>query len=165
MRPWSRLLDDAYRREGPRLSRFIRRRLRGSADEQDLLHDAFVRLAARQDEEMPRNPQAYLQRIVRNLLVDRGRRPEARIDHCPIDQDIDLPVPADQTYGLEAAQLKRRYREAVAALPKRTREVFLLHRLNELGYDEIAMRLGISSATVRWHVAQAILSIGEAIGK
>lgn len=114
---------------------------------------------------MPRNPQAYLQRIVRNLLVDRGRRPEARVEHCPIDQGIDLPVPPDQAYGLEVAQLKRRYREAVAALPNRTREVFLLHRVDELGYQEIAMRLRISPATVRWHVAQAILSIGEAIGK
>jgi len=46
-------------------------------------------------------------------------------------------------------------------LPRRTREVFLLHRLEGLAYKEIAAQLGISIRTVEWHVAEAILRIGR----
>ena len=127
------------------------------------MHDAFVRLASANPPDTPRSPEAYLQRIVRNLLLDRAKRAANRHEHVPIEPDMDLAVPPDQSYAIEADDVKRQYREAVAALPPRTREVFLLHRVDEVGYADIAEQLGISIGTVRWHMAQAILRIGEAL--
>jgi RNA polymerase sigma-70 factor (ECF subfamily) len=49
----------------------------------------------------------------------------------------------------------------VAGLPPRTREVFLMHRVEELGYKAIAARLGISVRTVEWHVAEAVARLAR----
>ena len=60
-------------------------------------------------------------------------------------------------------QLQDRYRAGVDALPPRTREVFLMHRVEETSVKAIADQLGISSRTVEWHLAQAIMKIGEVL--
>jgi RNA polymerase sigma-70 factor (ECF subfamily) len=59
--------------------------------------------------------------------------------------------------------MQDRYREIVATLPNRMREVFLLHRVDELGYKEIAAHLGISVRTVEWHIAEAIIRISKGL--
>ncbi len=60
--------------------------------------------------------------------------------------------------------MRERYRLAIDGLPPRTKEVYLLHRVEELGYRQIAEQLGISTRTVEWHVAEAIVRIGKNIG-
>jgi RNA polymerase sigma-70 factor (ECF subfamily) len=130
----------------------IRRRLRarlGSADDaNELLHDAFARLLGARPADGVRDPAAFLNRIVRNLLVDRSRRRSARPTHVPIDDEASLGVAPDQGQGIELDQMRRRYREAVESLPPRMREVFVLHRIDGLGYKDIAVRLDISIRTV-----------------
>ncbi len=46
-------------------------------------------------------------------------------------------------------------RSAVAALPERAREIFLLNRHAELSYREIAVRLGVSVKTVEFRMGCA----------
>ena len=60
--------------------------------------------------------------------------------------------------------MRERYRVAIDGLPPRTKEVYLLHRVEELGYRQIAEQLSISIRTVEWHVAEAIVRIGKTIG-
>ena len=107
--------------------------------------------------------EAFLNRILRNLLIDRSRRLANRAIHVEIDDELDLAVPADQSDAIEAEQMRHRYREVVASLPERMREVFLLHRVEQLSYREIADRLGISVRTVEWHIAEAIVRIGKGL--
>lgn len=52
-------------------------------------------------------------------------------------------------------------RAAIAALPERTREVFLLNRDGGLSYREVAMRLGITVKTVEFHMGRALASLRE----
>jgi RNA polymerase sigma-70 factor (ECF subfamily) len=159
-----RLLEDMYRAEVPRLARFLRKRLPVTDDPLDLVQEAFLRLAGSSPDTLLRNPEAYLQRIIRNLLVDRSRR-AGKAQHVPLDEGCEVAVAPDQADALQADDLRRLYRGAVDALPPRTREVFLLSRVEELGYKEIAMRLGISIRTVEWHVAQAIIGIDKALDR
>lgn len=156
-------LEAAYRREAPRLTRFLRRRLPGEHETQDILHDAFVRLATASPAGGLRNPGAYLQRIARNLLLNHAKRASRRPMHIGIDQAPELAVAPDQSYAIEAGDVKRRFQNAVAALPPRTREVFVMHRVEDIGYALIAERLGISVGTVQWHISQAIFRIGSTL--
>lgn len=52
-------------------------------------------------------------------------------------------------------------RTAIAALPERTREVFLLNRDGGLSYREVAMRLGVTVKTVEFHMGRALASLRE----
>ncbi|MGS1015508.1 sigma factor-like helix-turn-helix DNA-binding protein [Allosphingosinicella humi] len=56
-----------------------------------------------------------------------------------------------------------RVEAAICSLPPLTREVFILHRFDELGYERIAHRLGISVEDVTSHIAAAILQLDRAL--
>lgn len=157
-----RRVDLLYRDHAPRLRRRLRAELKSSEEASDLLHDAFARLLGARALDRLLQPEAFLNRILRNLLIDRSRRLATRAIHVEIDE-LDLAVPADQSDAIEAEQMRQRYREVVALLPERMREVFLLHRVEQLSYKEIANRLGISVRTVEWHIAEAIVRIGKGL--
>jgi RNA polymerase sigma-70 factor (ECF subfamily) len=153
--------DVLYREQAPRLRRWLDARLRSSEEANDLVQDAFARLLGSDARNGLRQPEAFLNRIVRNLLIDRSRRVSNRTPHVPIDEANAPAARATQEDEIEVAQMRERYRSAVAALPPRTREVFVLHRVEGLGYKEIATQLGISIRTVEWHMGEALLRIGR----
>lgn len=154
-------LELLYRDHAPRLRRRIGAQLRSSEEASDVVQDAFARLLGSGACNALRQPEAFLNRIVRNLLVDRSRRLANRTLHDAIDDANEPSVRPTQADALELAETRERYRAAVAALPPRTREVFVLHRVHGLSYKAIACELGISQRTVEWHFAEAILRIGK----
>ena len=158
-----RHVDLLYRDQAGALQRRLRAQVGSPEEASDIVQEAFSRLLGARSGQSLLNPGAFLNRIVRNLLIDRSRRHAVRPPFVPLEFGTDVAVPADQGQALELDQMRQRYREIVDALPPRTREVFLLHRIDELGYREIAERLGISIRTVEWHIAQAIYRIGKGL--
>ena len=156
-------LELLYREHAAGLRRRIRLRVGSREEASDLVHEAFARLLRAGSLHRLREPEAFLGRILRNLLVDRARRLTGRGLHAPLDEELEVAVRPDQADAIEAEQMIELYRAAVTALPPRMREVFVLHRVEELGYKEIAARLGISVRTVEWHVAEAIVRISKAL--
>ena len=157
-------LRTLYHQEAPRLLRFFRRRSVDKEDSPDLVQEAFLRFL-RAGAQTSDRPVAYLHRIARNLLFDRSRRQARRravFDAKPLEKDA-ASVPPDQAYAIEASQLMQSYQQAVNTLPPRTREVFLLHRVEELSYRQIAERLGIGLRTVEWHLAEALVRIRQTL--
>jgi RNA polymerase sigma-70 factor (ECF subfamily) len=154
-------VDLLYRDRAGSLQRRVRAQVGSPEEASDIVHEAFSRLLGASAGTSLRNPGAFLNRIVRNLLIDRSRRNAARPPLVPLEPGTDIAVPPDQGQALELDDMRQRYRAIVDALPPRTREVFLLHRVDELGYREIAERLDISIRTVEWHIAQAIYRIGK----
>src|SRR3546814_3758667 len=77
----------------------------------------------------------------RNLLIERARR-KAR-EQCialPYDEERDVPMQPEQTWRIEEADVRRIYRRTLRAMPRRTRRIFLMHRLKGMSYREIAER-------------------------
>jgi RNA polymerase sigma-70 factor (ECF subfamily) len=81
-------------------------------------------------------------------VIDRARRQSARGSELALDNENEPRIEPTQSDAIELEQTRAQYRASVEALPKRTREVFLLHRLQGLAYKEIAEQLGISIRTV-----------------
>src|SRR5437899_460497 len=52
-------------------------------------------------------------------------------------------------------------RRAIAGLPHRCREIFVLRRRDQLGYQEIALRLGVSLGTVKSQMWRATVRLKE----
>ena len=156
-------LDLLYRNQAPLLRRRLRARVKSHEEANDLVQDAFARLLGTRSLALVRDPGAFLNRIVRNLLIDRSRRLVYRSQHVPIGLGEDIAVPPDQGQAIEVEQMRKRYRELIASLPPRTREVFVLHRVDGHSYTQIAQRLDISVRTVEWHVAQAIVRISRGL--
>lgn len=156
-------LDLLYRDHATALTRRVRKRVGCSEEASDLVHEAFARMLRLEAFQSLRKPEAFLSRVLRNLLIDRSRRLARKALHVSADEAAEIPVRADQADAIELEEMRERYRDLVARMPPRTREVFLLHRIDELSYKEIAVRLGISVRTVEWHVAEAITRISRGL--
>ena len=72
----------------------------------------------------------------------------------------DLP---DADAALEEAEIRAAVDAAVAALPPRCREVFLLSRVDGVRQAEIAARLGISLKAVEAHITRALRELRQTL--
>lgn len=160
-------LERIYRDEAPRLARFFRRHLRGSDDVPDLVQESFVRLAGSDAGKACLCPAAYLQRIARNLLFDRSRRSDVKLAHLhvPVEEHHNLSVAPAQGHAIEVDDVMKAYRRAVLELAPKTREVFILHRVEGATYREIGLKIGISIPTVEYHIARALMHIERALDR
>lgn len=142
--------------EHARLLRYLRRRV-GPDEAPDLVQEAFARLLGARNPERIENPAAYLSRITRNLLINRARKRQRGLPlFFPLDEERTAPTAPEQTWRIEARDLQRLYRQAVRAMPPKTRRVFVMHRVHRQSYKDIAEQVGISVATVEYHMARAL---------
>jgi RNA polymerase sigma-70 factor (ECF subfamily) len=65
---------------------------------------------------------------------------------------------------LEYNELKNKLDEIIKALPQRQKEVYLLHKVEGLKYNEIAERLNISVNTIENHMSHALKTIRAKLG-
>ena len=151
--------------EHTRLLRYFNRRV-GRNAAPDLVQEVFARMFGSGALDRIENPGAYLTTIARNLLIDRARRKKR---DCPVffllDEDRDGVSRAEQTWRIEAIDLLRLYRKAVRSMPPKTRRVFLMHRLRRLTYKQIAEQVGISIATVEYHLMRALTLCRAAVAE
>jgi RNA polymerase sigma-70 factor (ECF subfamily) len=138
--------------------RRITRITRDPSGAEDVLQSAMVRMLEYGDKQRVDNPEAFLARTAVNLALDerrrRLRRPEGGQAFDVLDISDDLPL---QDEALSARERLGRLRAGLDRLSPRTREVFLLHRLEGLKYREIAEQLGITVSAVEKHVSKAAL--------
>ncbi len=59
--------------------------------------------------------------------------------------------------------LPRRMKKAMLKLPRLQREIFVAHRLENLSYEEIGRRTGLSVHQVERHMARAIYKLAKQI--
>ena len=135
----------------------ISKRAAPGEDPEDLLHDAYIKLHEKRAGAPVSNAHGYLVQTAVNLSIDKWRRQNI----LPSSGDpADAERVADPTPGPDEVFTHRvrlqRLRERLACLAPRTREIFLLHRVEGLKYREIAKRLGISDSAVEKHIAKAL---------
>ena len=155
-----RALDDLYRSHGPKLRRFFSRRA-GSGEAEDLVQEAFARYANRIEHNLEHvdEPKSYLTTVATNLLRNRAKLAVQRAEiHHQVFDDERLHG-SDPTLQLERRDELRRLDAAVQRLRPRTREVFLLKRVEELTYIQIAERMGMSVRGVKKQMAKALYQL------
>jgi RNA polymerase sigma-70 factor (ECF subfamily) len=143
-----------------RLVREVRIRTRGRADPEELLHTAYLRLLRYRAQHAVENVGAFLVRTAVNIGVDNYRHDRFIADVSPEDSGARENSPL-QDEVLAARVRLDRVREGLSRLTPRTREVFLMHRLDGMKYREIAEQLGISQSAVEKHIAKAALFLTE----
>lgn len=140
-------------------------RLLGDADVAgDLTQETFLRVTqyAQQNSSADvTHIRPYLYRIAHNLAVDhvraQKRNPVKDGDADKLESVVhNAPSPEQIVGGQSELEFVRR---ALRELPERTREIFVLVRMDGLTYRQTAQRLGISDSSVQKHVARAIAFI------
>lgn len=139
------------------LLRWLRGKLPCADQAADLAHDTFVRLLAAPQASMPalREPRAYLTTVAQRLLIDHYRRlslEQAWLEALAQQPELLMQPPEERLIILQALQ---RLDAMLDGLPDAVRSAFLMAHVDDLGYAEIATRLGISERTVKRHMVQA----------
>lgn len=148
--------DEFYRSENRHLFHFFRRRV-GREEASDLTQEAFTRMLRTGAFDRVENPRAYLFRAARNLVIERARRGKRKeYGLFAFDDERDAPGRPEQALAMEASDLRRGLRRTILAMPRRTRRIFLMHRLRRQTYREIAEEIGICEQGVEYHMMRAL---------
>ena len=147
----------------------------------DIVQDAMLKLtekySAKAREELP----MLFQRILQNTIHDHFRRQKVRStwtvllsafgDKGDKDEDYDpletLPAKSDSNATIDPAaqfeqgQIVGIIEQALARLPARQREAFLLRYWEELDVAETAAAMGCSEGSVKTHCSRAVHALAE----
>jgi len=137
----------------------LMRRGRTMHDADDLVQEAWVRLACYEREQTVDKPEAFLMRTALNLSIDAYRARESHGEEVLLD-DVVL---VDTTPSAEAALLARerlaRLSVCLGRLNDKTRDIYLAHRIDGTTYQEIARLHRLSVSSVEKHIAKATLQV------
>ena len=130
---------------------------------EDVLQSAYLRITDSSAHLVIRQPLNYCFQVVRHLAIDYCRRQalEAQFFTSEIEGQA---VPAPQLSPERAAmsgQFLSLIDEALARLPSRTRQAFVLYRLEGLTQRAIADRLGVSPTLVNFMIKDAIEALKQ----
>jgi RNA polymerase sigma-70 factor (ECF subfamily) len=147
---------------GPGLRRFFARRVNES-DVDDLVQDVFVRMQTSQSTSPIENAERYLFRVAQNVLISRYRADGSRERHLhmPIHEEID---PGDELSPERIAIGRDEYArivQAITDLPPRVRAAFVFHRFENMTYQAIAARMGITKNSVKELIHRALVRLSE----
>ncbi len=145
----------------PRLRKMLRKRGRTAEDTEDVLQELFVRVMqyCRSGREV-HDPQRFLSRTVLNLSAKLRKREHRELYLAESVEDL---VIADRQFAPEegaiAAECLDRLQCTLNRLEPRTREVFYMHRLHGLSYEQIAEHFEISVSAIEKHLAKATIAL------
>lgn len=154
---------DAFcRAEQAMLLRYFRRRV-GRDAAPDLVQEAFMRVLRSGAFDRIDYPRPYLLRTARNLVFERSRR-KAREGAVlyPFDETCDAALPPEQMRRMVELDIRRAFRPTLLAMRPRDRRIFLMSRLRQQTYREIADELGISVKSVEKHMTRALVRCRKA---
>jgi RNA polymerase sigma factor (sigma-70 family) len=144
---------------------WLARSLVSRADSDDLIQEAYCRLAKVEDYSGIARPDGFFFQTVRNLLLNQIRH--ARIIRIETAAELDLLNLADDAPSPErvtgAKRDLARVTDEIAALPERCRRIFEMRRIEGLSQREIAARLSVSENVVEHETAKAIKLVLKAL--
>jgi len=151
----------------PALRGWLSRSALPGIDPGDVIQEAYTILAELETVDTIRHPRAYLFQVARSVIMRHVRR--ARIVPIHTVDDLErLEHPDDaaspEQQAIDRDELRQLAR-AIAAMPLKTREAFVLRRVEGLPQREIAARMRISENTVETHISRGVLFLIDWFGR
>jgi RNA polymerase sigma factor (sigma-70 family) len=123
---------------------------------EDLAAEALARAYARWGQvRQARSPEAWVQRVTANLVIDHARRSRVAADALPLlgSQDV---VRVDDHVTLRLALVA-----ALVTLPRKQREAVVLRYIAGLEEPDQSEALAASPSTVRTHIQRGLAALRE----
>ena len=138
--------------------RWLRRSSIGRANEDDIIQEAYCRMANIADHTHILSARSYFFSTARNVMLDGARRNDiVRIDGvAEIDALHVLDEEPSAERILDGRQRLEHARQIIEQLPPRCREVFVLRKVEQLSQRETAERLGVTENVVEKEVARGL---------
>ncbi len=154
--------ESFVREHHPALCAYVYRYLRSREAAEEVVQEVLFRVWMRRNRIQQMDLIPYVYRSLAHAAISRIRTERAmRTRNLRLQQQA---AEREGTDGLAStAELEARARQAIDALPERTRLVFLLSRDAGLTYAAIAERLGIAPKTVENQIVRALRLLRAAL--
>lgn len=141
------------------LKRFLARFFSDRQDIEDVAQEAYLRAYVAEQKKEIEQPKAFLFKIARNVALTQLTRKSRQITDYIEDSGDSTVIESETTVDgeVEALESFGLYCEAVAALPEKCRQVFLLRKVHGLSHKEIAERMSLSVSSVEKYLRRGIL--------
>ena len=141
------------------LKRFLARFFSDRQDIEDVAQEAYLRAFVAEQKKDIEQPKAFLFRIAKNVALTRLTRKSKQITDYIEDSSDPAVIQSGETVEgeIEAQESFGLYCEAVASLPEKCRQVFLLRKVHGLRHKEIAERMSISVSSVEKYLHRGIM--------
>ena len=164
-------LTEVYAEYGVRLCAYAFRWTRSREAAEEIVQDVFLGLWRGREQWQFSGPvNAYLFRAVRNRVANHLRRDRVALRFQERASMSEEPIALGARAGaaddaMERDELRASVQAAIAQLPDRCREVFLLNREQGLTYAEIAQLQSVTVKTVEYHMGRAFAALRQRLAK
>ncbi|MEQ8392691.1 MAG: RNA polymerase sigma factor [Thalassospira sp.] len=143
---------------------YLTRLLRDADTAMDLTQETFVRISEYKGQGKAHDvvhARSYLYRVAHNLAIDYVRAQKRNPISGTDDRNLEsIPNNAPSPEQIVGEQSELDYvKRALGELPEKTRNIFILVRVDGLTYRQTAEKLNISDSSVQKHVARAIAHV------
>jgi RNA polymerase sigma-70 factor (ECF subfamily) len=151
----------------PALRRWLEHRRLVGLEIDDVVQETYARLIALESVDHVRNSRTYMFQTAHSVLMTHLRRSKvvSFVTVADVEQ-LGLAAseasPERQTADRDELQ---RLAEAIAGLPVKIRDVFILRRVYGLAQRDVARRLGVSESTVEKHMSRGFGLLMERFGR
>ncbi len=128
----------------------------------DIVQEAFIKLWEKQLNPAEHKIKGLLYKIAGDLFISSYRKQKKMMEfRLNIKNEVTASQSPEELTLFE--ELKGTYEKVLAAMPEKQRVVFLMSRMDELKYHEIADRLKISIKAVEKRMTKALAEFRKAM--
>ncbi|AUP79410.1 RNA polymerase sigma factor [Flavivirga eckloniae] len=129
---------------------------------EDIVQESFVKLWSNCAKVIFEKAKSYLYTVAKNIFFNEVAHKKVVLQHqvhLVSDRTNETPE-----FLLEEQEFMGKLKKALADLPEKQREVFLLSRIDKKKYSEISDIVGISVKAVEKRMSQALIMLRDRIG-
>lgn len=151
----TRAIHSLYNEHRQWLQSWLRRRVGNANDAADLVQDTFLSVIKGGEPQDIQLPRPFLATVAGRLLLRRSQR--RRLEETYLARLAAMPEAsaASAEAHLLALETLQQLDTALSGLSMNARRAFLMAHLEQLTYQQIASRLGVSTSSVKQYLAKA----------
>jgi RNA polymerase sigma-70 factor (ECF subfamily) len=126
---------------------------------EDIAQDAFLKIWEKRESIKIQTVKSLLYKIANNMFLNRQEHKKVLFKFINDYQINEFSTAPD--YELEMKEFDKRLQLTLAGLDEKNRIVFLMNRIDDLTYNEIAQNLGLSVKAVEKRMGKALSFLKE----
>ena len=121
---------------------------------EDLTQDTFMKVWEKRETIDIRTVKPLLYKIANNIFLNRIDHEKVVLKFAAENTQCSMSSPPD--FVMEMNEFDERLKSSISAMDEKNRTVFLMNRIDELTYTQIAQNLGLSVKAVEKRMSKAI---------
>ena len=129
----------------------------------DLTQDVFLFLWEERDKVKDETVKSYLFTIAKNRYFKYHQKKVVRLNF--ISKLITEPDHESPEFMMELKEFDHKLQVAIAGIPDKTRAIFLMSRIDQMTYSEIAAIMQLSNKAVEKHMSKALQMLRQKVDR